>query len=61
MTGKANPRFQEALAFAAQAHADKNQARKGTDALHGATFDAQRSIGSDTHREKADDPRTGNV
>jgi hypothetical protein len=31
MAGKANPRFQEALAFAAQAHAAVNQERKGTD------------------------------
>ena len=31
MAGKANPRFQEALAFAVQAHAAVNQERKGTD------------------------------
>jgi len=31
MAGKANPKFQEALAFAAQAHAAVNQERKGTD------------------------------
>ena len=31
MAGKANPRFEKALAFAAQAHAAVNQERKGTD------------------------------
>jgi len=31
MAGKANQRFQEALAFAAEAHAAVNQERKGTD------------------------------
>ena len=31
MADKANPRFQEALAFAVQAHAAVNQERKGTD------------------------------
>ena len=31
MAGKANPRFEQALAFAAQAHAAVHQERKGTD------------------------------
>src|SRR3954447_24246970 len=31
MTGKANPRFDSALAFAAQAHGAVKQERKGTD------------------------------
>lgn len=31
MAGKANPRFEEALAFAAQAHGAVRQERKGTD------------------------------
>ena len=31
MAGKANPRFQEALAFAVQAHGAVSQERKGTD------------------------------
>src|SRR6266550_7617582 len=31
MAGKANPRFEKALAFAAQAHAAVSQERKGTD------------------------------
>jgi hypothetical protein len=31
MGGKASPLFQEALQFAASAHASKNQERKGTD------------------------------
>src|SRR3954468_17466379 len=31
MAGKANPRFEEALSFAAQAHGKAKQERKGTD------------------------------
>ena len=31
MAGKANPRFEKALAFVAQAHAPCHQERKGTD------------------------------